>query len=346
MSDRERKAIEDRYADLLPTDRDDEMVGLLAQLDAACTASPPGRWLATPPTIVRLANEGWPRPRRRPPLSLRPLLLTLAALVITAGVVVAASGILNLGKPTTDVPSNQFFPLSGFRRMAHPLHGGSRVEVMVLTVNGLFPTEAIERWPVVKALEQFGTITNIHPKEPTIYKVKILGHEVLQPPTLATFDWSMAHYRSPYVVFVHKDAWRYDPGSESMKPFQPLTRAENKLVDRYGKVGGKHVIGGPLVAIDNYAQYQSQTLFESDFRAPVAPPGTPTTIGGPLGAPLSFATIQTALETGKDPPETSLIEDTNAETNVMIALICHGDGGKPASVCGRPAIRHLLKHVK
>ena len=63
---------------------------------------------------------------------------------------------------------------------------------------------------------------------------------------------------------------------------------------------------------------------------------------------LSFAQVQQTLRTGKSvggAPDT-LVSDTNAETNIITALICHADGRKPAKVCNRAVIRSMLKHVK
>jgi hypothetical protein len=57
--------------------------------------------------------------------------------------------------------------------------------------------------------------------------------------------------------------------------------------------------------------------------------------------------VQGSLATGKPANgiEQSLIPNINAEANVMTALICHADGSKPKSVCGRPVIKSLLRHV-
>jgi len=41
-----------------------------------------------------------------------------------------------------------------------------------------------------------------------------------------------------------------------------------------------------------------------------------------------------------------LVSGINAETNILVALICHADGGKPSSVCAAHTVQGLLKHVK
>lgn len=93
------------------------------------------------------------------------------------------------------------------------------------------------------------------------------------------------------------------------------------------------------MVIGSYAQTASQVIISGDFEAPSGPLGV-------LGPPLPCDTIQSALVTGKDPPLTKLVEDVNAEANIMVALICHADGRKPAKVCDRPAIRQILAHMK
>jgi hypothetical protein len=62
---------------------------------------------------------------------------------------------------------------------------------------------------------------------------------------------------------------------------------------------------------------------------------------------MTFAQVQSALISGKEPwSNSTLVADVNAEANAITALICHADGKKPASVCSRPAIKVILKHVK
>jgi hypothetical protein len=61
----------------------------------------------------------------------------------------------------------------------------------------------------------------------------------------------------------------------------------------------------------------------------------------------STTAVQRALATGSEPSTLShLVEDVTAEANVISALVCHADGMNPKSVCGRPMITDILKHVK
>ena len=67
-----------------------------------------------------------------------------------------------------------------------------------------------------------------------------------------------------------------------------------------------------------------------------------------LGPTRPFADIQQSLATGHpvDGLPASLIPDVNTAANIITALICHADGKKPTSVCGRPVIRAILRSVK
>jgi hypothetical protein len=91
----------------------------------------------------------------------------------------------------------------------------------------------------------------------------------------------------------------------------------------------------PLVLIGGYLEIGAQ----------IAIPGDLTDI---MGRPLSFSTVQRSLQQGRPMGRTpsSFVHDYNVETNLITALICHADGRRPASVCGRPVIKTILKRVK
>ncbi len=273
-----------------------------------------------------------------------PVAIALTALLCFA-VAVAASGILNLGKPTASLPPNSYFQLSGFTRIPQTVRSHGRAEILVISdsayVNSLFGSSADERFPIVKALDQFGTLSGTVPIDRPSWNFKFQGREIPQQ-DISTIDWNGARFSSRYVTFVHKDLTRFDPSTDTNKPYQKLGPIEERLYKRYAKVPKNSLPGGPLIVIGDYEQYVSQIPLDGDFRGLPGPQNQP----GQPGPPLSFATIQTALMTGKDPPQSTLVEDTNAEANVITTLICHADGGKPGSVCSRPVIKKLLKHVR
>jgi hypothetical protein len=102
----------------------------------------------------------------------------------------------------------------------------------------------------------------------------------------------------------------------------------------------------PLVLAGGYVQTVSQLMIGADFGKPVPIP-TSSTITSGLTTGLTFDTVRSALETGREPVSGSyLVVDVNAESNIISALICHADGMRPQAVCTRPAIKEILNRVK
>jgi len=337
--------IRTRYADLLDQPDHDALCHVVWELDAHHRMVDPASWLPGPP---RSTENGLPRvtplARWRKPLSYPSAWLVglLVAVLLSVGIVLSADNILNLGKPTSNVSPAAYFPLSGFHRIGTTVHAGSRTEILVISDSSFssFPfNSTYERWAIAKALTQFGTLSNTQPVDRPSVVIKSRGKEYPQPPTGATIDWSGAMYRSRYLDFVHRDLFRYDRTTEIMKPFQKLSKSEHALYRRMFARRNPKSGPGPLVVIANYAQTGSQVIISGDFLTAPGP-------SGDFGPPLSYDTIQSALVNGKDPPLTKLVEDVNGEANIMVALVCHADGHKPAKVCGRPAIRQILTHVK
>jgi hypothetical protein len=73
----------------------------------------------------------------------------------------------------------------------------------------------------------------------------------------------------------------------------------------------------------------------------------PTGIVSGARSGLPFEAVRSALAANRDPVTgTAGAISLNAETNIITALICHADGGRPGSVCRRGAIKQILKHVR
>lgn len=281
----------------------------------------------------------------------------------------AASTIVDLGKPADVASTNNYFPLSGFHRVGKsgPAHGKVRL-VFIGTLSTEDSRSAVERWPVVKALDQFGQFTGVKAVD-----MRCSGHgtTTLTCPGLPTFDWSHARYRSNYVAFDHKDIL----GLNGSTYFQRLSTAELALYNRYARVPlppglsqqqkkvllkrdpyavmqtvtvstyGQTSRGLPLIGVGGYVQTVSQVVQPGDFEVAATPPlGTPQAITPAIVQ--SFATIENDLRANRDPAGDHLAEDVNAEANIMTALICHADGMKPKNVCGRSVIKAILKDVK
>ncbi len=316
----------------------------LTYQDAALEERVRRRLLAGPTARTR-GKRGWGRW----------LLVGLAVAALSGGLSVAAGDILGLGKPTNNVSTISYFPLDRFHRIKQSLRANGKPEVLYLGTMLISDSRsAYIRWPMIKALSQFGTFAQVVP-----VKRACLGHDIRGNPDcgqLAAPDWSRARYSSRYVAFVHKDLM-----NDQAKLFQPMTPPERALFYRYARTAPRFkgdpdgiissVFGNtphslPLVLIGNYLQTAGQIVIDGDFElAYPPPPGTPT---ASTYKDLTWQQVSDALAAGKNPPQNAanLVGDVNAEANIMTALICHATKNQPTSVCTRPTIKLILKSVK
>jgi hypothetical protein len=280
--------------------------------------------------------------------------LLCALLVVSAtGIAVAATGLTNLGKSTPAVPTNPYFPLGGFHKTKLAPHVRKYTRVVFIGT-GYDDRSAAERWPLVKALAQFGTFSNIAAAKQVCGRdpLVVTGTHCETP----TFDMAHAHYSSRYLVLDYRDLLN-DQAQEQGQP----SKFELSLFNRYARTGDPHAglhdaVGAavnsqtertlPIVVVGSYLQTASQEIFSADFdeQIPVRPSAGGTQTSAPSGLP--FTTIHDALVSGHDPPGTNLNRDVNAEANLITALACHADGGRPRKVCDQAPIKVILKRVK
>jgi len=293
---------------------------------------------------VRRLTSGVPCDRSHTaPRALIALLTLVLAAAVSYTCVSAASGILDLGSPTNDVSPN--LPLDFFHRVGQPAMSGSRAQVLFIgtQADGF---SAMERWPMVKALEQFGTLSGVKALTTPCLVVNTSGPCLTAYPT---YDWSRAHYVSRYVDFVHKDVANL-PG----RPFQRLSQREAALLRRYGprpyKPGVVENFGAcnaatprsyPVVLIGGYLETISNIVGCFDYSTSV-----PTAGGNSQQVPLSFEQTRSRIAGNVKSPGESTGPDVNAEANLISALICHADHLQPKKVCSRPGIKGILKFVK
>jgi hypothetical protein len=322
-------------------------------------------------------------PLRRPRTRVGWTLALGTLLLLASGAAVAGSNILNLGKPVDIQSTAAYFPLSGFHRVSTNVQVHRMPELVFIAAQGpLYNSINAERWPVVKALQQFGTLSRVKAVERTCTTVNTRYVQGALGCSTPTFDLSQAHYASRYIRFSSKDIVRTSglaPGAK-VRLFQSLSPAETALFDRYARFKGQPYCSKkssghievrpcskpidyitsslfpdsahptrtlPLIAIGHYIQTVSQDLNPADLAKTIGNVPTPGQIvyaGVDQGMP--FDTVRQALATGKDPQGSLLVEHVNAEANIITALICHADGEKPASVCDRPVIKTILKSVK
>jgi len=249
-------------------------------------------------------------------------LLTVAAVsLITSAATAASDNLANLGGPSAAAPGP---PTGLFRHVRTTLRANGKPEILFLGTEG-DGWSAAERWPVVKALGQFGTWSNLG-----------LGSSVNGTVPndnfgkVVTYDWMHARFRSRYVAFIHKDM--FDVNNH---PLEKLSSREQALLHRYAPVNDPTTSAlWPLVMVGGYAMHGT-----------AVPPGE---FQDYALRQYSFQTVQGALQRGlaSYDPLGRLTNDINTETNVVTALICHADGLRPAKACGRPVIKAILRHVK
>lgn len=351
MPDRPSADLRAAYGDILDSDDDLQLIRLVRDLDRAYEAEPPrelrGAGLSLHPhgNPARRRLPHWPNWNRT-----TTLLVGLALFAVISGAVLAAQAITNLGKQTNALSPNARFPLGGFRKYDKPLRSRSRYELLFIASG--WPYDRVETWPVVKALDQFGTLSGVRPIERWCVKPPGSSTPSCMPPG---FDLAHARYQSSYVRLAYHQLLAGADAHCAIHPTAYEARLLRHFHLHYGLEQGTKqkcwwVPNGPpevnplpLVLVGGYVQANLEIIKLGDFST-YATTTTPNFIPAPSGLP--FATIQSDLQKGIDPPNTTLNEDVDAEANVMTTLICHADGGKPKSVCSRPAIRKMMKYVK
>jgi len=315
-------------------------------------------------------------------------LVAACAVLLATGVSMAGpntGSIAYLGPPASVVSTASERPLDGFHRVNTFVRRGRKPELIFLAaqVPGA-KTISIERWPLVKALSQFGRLTGINAVDKHCVPVASGPTAGLEICTIPTYDLSHARYSSPYLAFDSKDLVR-TVGSRD-RAFQPLSPIENVLFDRYvryrskpkclklDKSGNPILVNGqflsytctsfgdyidaaifnqtdrvlPLIAVGDYLQTVSQIMITGDFVESIPLTPTPGSKGATEGERVSsFDADRNAMLTGRAPFLLSgLVRNVNSEANVITALICHATKNQPKSVCSRPTIKLILKSVK
>jgi hypothetical protein len=276
-------------------------------------------------------------------------LLVLVALTL-AQPVAASAGPTSayLGQPTNSVPP--YHVLGAFHRAGPHLLAGSKPELLFAGTQ-IDDGSAGERWPIVKALGQFGTFTGLRPMAEPICSLRTgnavncaLPPRAINREGLATFDWYRTRFSSRYVAFQHVDLidrnlrMREHLSGPQLSLFRSLGFPTSRLAILQAAlepVSGS-VTHFPLVAIGGYVETGADTAIPGDL------------VDNQGYHNLSFATVQESLQRGKTlgGASSSLVDDYNAEANVLTALICHADGLRPRSTCDRSVIRLILRHIK
>lgn len=361
---RSESEIAAEYSDLIADRNDPDLMRLVRDLDAGLKAvePPPEMWHVPPALsagrpelpsgrhwlITRLSGSPW--------LRLLPVPTLAAVLILLAAHGTLATGnITNLGSPTNAAPP--YHILGSFRRTGPFLRQHGK-PVLLFIGTMIDAGSAAERWPIVKALDQFGTLSDASTtiSHPCFFQtIQRLDCTPPVPPPgtryqsgYATFDWDQARYASRYLTFVHVNLI---DGHLHVERATPLVRS---LFKRYVSLRGYPKWKN---AVWQTAASEGPNLAEPTQQFPLTSVGGYLDTGANVAIPgdlqgarllLPFSTIQDSLQHGRAvrgaPP--SLITDYNAEANIITALICHADRMQPKHVCGRAVIREIMKHVQ
>lgn len=165
------------------------------------------------------------------------------------------------------------------------------------------PFCASMRWPLVQALSRFGSFSGLQQQHST--------SGVDGFPSLATYNFNQATYRSQYVAFQSVET-----ADANGNTLQQPTGTQASLVNQFDPSGGI-----PFVFVAG--RYVAQL------------PYSPSLLEG-----RSFDQIQADINSAS--PD-HLGQAIDQEADVITALLCSTDTMQPAAVCTAPQIQQLLK---
>ncbi len=177
-------------------------------------------------------------------------------------------------------------------------------KVGVLYVGADFcPYCAALRWPLIVALQHFGTFSGLETMRSSPTDVY---------PDTTTFTFIKAHYSSPYVKFI-----AVETADRHGKPLQPLKGQAAELFRKYDAPPYTTQAGGiPFLYIG----------------------GRWLLLGSPVNPKEMGQRPWAELATELAKPNSKLAKAVLPQANLITAAICQQTGGKPEKVCKAPAI--------
>jgi hypothetical protein len=194
------------------------------------------------------------------------------------------------------------------------LTGGGKPEVLFIGAE-FCPFCAAERWSMVLALSRFGTWTGLETTTSSPWD---------SDPETATFTFRNASLTSTYLDFVSVEHETNDNfGSGTRKLFQPLTKAQNNLWQKYSSQAGEET-GYPFIDFGNKV-------------AVLGPSYDPAILAG-----LNQQQIAAKLTNPSDPVTQSIV----GTANFLTASICAMTGNQPAAVCSAAGTKKAAAAMK
>jgi len=161
-------------------------------------------------------------------------LVAACAILLATGTTNAGpntSSIAYLGPPAPVLSTASERPLDGFHRVSTFVRLAGKPELIFLAAQVPARIIGIERWPLVKALSQFGRLTGIKAVDKQCVPIPKGPNAGQESCTIPTYDLTHARYSSPYLAFDSKDLVR-TVGIRD-RAFQPMSPIEKVLFDRY-----------------------------------------------------------------------------------------------------------------
>jgi hypothetical protein len=241
-----------------------------------------------PGRAVRAYREAWQSAFR----ALTQLIATKVTRVPRHDLIIAAENALGSKK----------IGLAGPRILSgkHPLTKNGKPELFFAGSEAC-PFCGVERWGMIVALSQFGRFSNLH----------LMQSEPFERPADRTFTFYRSRYRSRLISFVPVEVWSNVRRGFKFLPLQPLTKAQNALVNRYDPPAETPFIdvAGRFIKVES-------------------------TVLPRLIANRSWTQVADSLTH----PNTLPAQAIAGTAEVLTAELCRATGGKPTSVCSRTVV--------
>lgn len=240
------------------------------------------------------------------------LLIVIAGLGLGYLVVNLQDGGFSSGTTHATQQLQQLLPartLGNFVKYSNePLLANGKVRVIFIGAE-FCPFCATERWPIVEALNKFGTFSELKETISASFNEPFLD--------LPTYNFMSAKYNSKYIQFDHKET-----GDRNFRPLEKLTRDEELLFNAYNPRGSIPflLIGGKKGGIVQIGVGYSPEALQG----------------------LTFSQVQAEL---KNNPNSKLTQDITKEANIITALICYNNDNQPAEICTNTEIANLVSQL-
>ncbi len=186
-----------------------------------------------------------------------------------------------------------------FKPTGQPALAGPGTPIPVFFLGAQFwPFCAAERWPLTRALMQFGTFSTLNEEHSTA------NGSGTSFPALPTYDLRTAKYDSQYVRLRVMEVADHEG-----KPLDQPDAEEQQWLNAFNPKGQ-----WPFIMVNG--QFTQ-----------IGPGYPPQVLAG-----QQFGDLRAALQGGTATPATDAI---NREAATITRVICAADGGQPADVCAR-----------